>query len=44
MRFDQDNDLTRLMGTDQSHGAITDLSGRLLALDGKPIAGASIEI
>jgi protocatechuate 3,4-dioxygenase beta subunit len=44
MPLDQDNDLTRLMGGDPSQGEITDLSGRVLDLDGMPITDALVEI
>ncbi|WP_200250497.1 protocatechuate 3,4-dioxygenase [Lamprobacter modestohalophilus] len=42
--LDQDNDLTRLMDRDPSQGQITDLSGRVMDLDGTPIAAALVEI
>jgi len=44
MPLDQDNDLTRLMDRDPSQGEITDLTGRVLGLDGTPINDALIEI
>jgi len=44
MPLDQDNDLTRLMDGDPSQGEITDLSGRVLDLDGTPIKDALVEI
>ena len=44
MPLDQDNDLTRLMDGDASRGEITDLTGRVLDLDGAPIEGALVEI
>jgi protocatechuate 3,4-dioxygenase beta subunit len=44
MPLDQDNDLTRLMDGDPSQGEITDLTGRVLDLDGRPIEGALLEI
>lgn len=43
--LDDDNDLTRVRGAaGVARGRITDLTGRLLDLDGKPIRGARIEI
>jgi protocatechuate 3,4-dioxygenase, beta subunit len=43
--LDDDNDLTRVRGAaGVARGQITDLTGRLLDLDGKPIRGARIEI
>ncbi|MGB5830973.1 MAG: protocatechuate 3,4-dioxygenase [Thiohalocapsa sp.] len=44
MPLDQDNDLTRLMDGDPSQGEITDLTGRVLDLDGTPIKDALVEI
>jgi protocatechuate 3,4-dioxygenase beta subunit len=44
MPLDQDNDLTRLMDGDPSQGEITDLSGRVLDMDGTPINDALVEI
>ena len=44
MPLDQDNDLTRLMDGDPSQGEITDLSGRVLDLDGAPVKDALVEI
>jgi protocatechuate 3,4-dioxygenase beta subunit len=44
MPLDQDNDLTRLMDGDPSQGEITDLTGRVLDLDGKPVKDALVEI
>ncbi len=44
MPLDQDNDLTRLMDGDASRGEITDLTGRVLDLDGAPIEDALVEI
>ncbi|HUM94428.1 MAG TPA: protocatechuate 3,4-dioxygenase [Candidatus Competibacter sp.] len=43
--LDDDNDLTRVRGADGvARGQITDLTGRLLDRDGRPIHGARIEI
>jgi protocatechuate 3,4-dioxygenase beta subunit len=43
--LDQDNDLTIISGgRTQAAGEITDLSGRILDLYGKPLAGVTIEI
>jgi len=43
--LDHDNDLTRMRGAaGVASGRITDLSGRLLDLDGKPIRNVRIEI
>jgi protocatechuate 3,4-dioxygenase beta subunit len=44
MPLDQDNDLTRLMDGDPSQGDITDLTGRVLDMDGKPVKDALVEI
>ena len=44
MPLDQDNDLTRLMDGAPSRGEITDLSGRVLGLDGMPVKDALVEI
>jgi len=44
MPLDQDNDLTRLMDGNPSQGEITDLSGRVLDLDGTPVKDALVEI
>ena len=44
MPLDQDNDLTRLMDRDPSQGQITNLTGRVLDLDGAPINAALVEI
>ena len=44
MPLDQDNDLTRLIDGDPSQGEITDLSGRVLDLDGAPVKDALVEI
>lgn len=44
MPLDQDNDLTRLMDRGPSQGQITDLTGRVLDLDGTPINAALVEI
>lgn len=42
---EDDADLTRLAGhTDQAKGQVLDLTGRILTPDGKPVAGARIEI
>lgn len=41
----QDNDLTRVAGrSGQALGQISDLSGRVLDLDGEPLAGLRVEI
>lgn len=43
--LDDDNDLTRVRGTDGiAQGRITDLSGRLLDQNGRPVSRARIEI
>lgn len=43
--LDDDNDLTRVARqTGRARGAITDLSGRLLDLNGRPLRNARIEI
>ncbi|HWA14215.1 MAG TPA: protocatechuate 3,4-dioxygenase [Burkholderiales bacterium] len=43
--LDQDNDLTRVRGRDGvAHGEITDVAGRVLDLDGRPLAGVRLEI
>ncbi len=43
--LDQDNDLVLVKGRmDPSKGTVTQLSGRILGLDGKPARGAVIEI
>jgi len=43
--LDQDNDLTRIAGHQApAAGDITDLTGRILDLNGKPLAGVTIEI
>jgi protocatechuate 3,4-dioxygenase beta subunit len=43
--FDDDNDLTRVQGRNNSaRGTITDLTGRLLDINGKPLAAVRIEI
>jgi len=44
MPLDQDNDLTRLMDGDASQGEITDLSGRVVELSGRPVKDALVEI
>jgi len=44
MPLDQDNDLTLLMDGAPSRGEITDLSGRVLGLDGMPVKDALVEI
>jgi protocatechuate 3,4-dioxygenase beta subunit len=44
MPLDQDNDLTRLMDRDPSQGQITELTGRVSQLDGKPVKDALVEI
>jgi len=48
MPLDQDNDLTRLMPADDSDAAaagdITDLTGRVLDVDGAPVPAALVEI
>lgn len=43
--LDQDNDLTRIAGHHSSAaGEITDLTGRIVDLNGKPLAAVTIEI
>lgn len=43
--LDDDNDLTRVQGEDgPAKGRITDLTGRVLDLDGRPIRQARVEI
>lgn len=43
--LDSDNDLTRVAGQPRAaHGIVTDLSGLLLDLDGRPIENARVEI
>ena len=43
--LDDDNDLTRVAGqTGRARGAVTDLSGRLLDLNGRPLRNTRIEI
>lgn len=46
MPLDQDNDLTRLMPADgdAARGEVTDLTGRVLDLDGTPVREALVEI
>jgi protocatechuate 3,4-dioxygenase beta subunit len=43
--LDQDNDLTRVKGRDGvAHGELTDITGRVLDLGGRPLAGVRLEI
>ena len=43
--LDQDNDLTRVKGrTGVAHGEVTDVTGRILDIEGRPQAGVRIEI
>jgi protocatechuate 3,4-dioxygenase beta subunit len=43
--LDDDNDLTRVVGrAEQAKGVISELSGRVLDLHGRPVRGASIQI
>lgn len=43
--LDQDNDLTRVQGQSRhARGLVTDLSGRVLDADGRPIKNARVEI
>lgn len=43
--LDQDNDLTQILGgTAPSGGVATELGGRLLNADGKPVSDAVIEL
>jgi protocatechuate 3,4-dioxygenase beta subunit len=44
MPLDQDNDLTRLMNGDPAQGEVTDLTGRVMDLEGRPIKDALVEI
>jgi protocatechuate 3,4-dioxygenase beta subunit len=44
MPLDKDNDLPRLMDGDPSQGEITDLSGRVVDLNGRPVKDALVEI
>jgi protocatechuate 3,4-dioxygenase beta subunit len=43
--LDRDNDLTRVKGRHGiAHGEVTDVTGRVLDLDGRPLAGVRLEI
>ena len=43
--MEQDNDLTRIAGvSSMAHGQILNLSGRVLSSEGRPVAGAEVEI
>ncbi len=43
--LDHDNDLTRIQGSSGvAQGQITELTGRILALDGRPLPNARVEI
>lgn len=43
--LDRDNDLTTVAGASGSaHGTITDVAGRILDAEGRPVAGVKIEI
>lgn len=43
--LDRDNDLVSVAGrSGKAHGTITDIAGRVLDTDGKPVAGVKIEI